>query len=213
MSSPIEPEPRIHPRALVESDNVGAGTRVWAFAHIMSGAEVGEDCNIGEGCFVEDGATLGDHVTLKNGVAVWSGVTIADYAFVGPNVVFTNDLYPRAWVKPPAFQPTHVRRGASIGANATIICGNTLGAFCMVGAGSVITEDVRPLELVVGNPARHHAWVCICGRRLKDLSPRCACGADVRWNDRSEPTVAEDQPAIRGTGIAAFNRGEEESVH
>ena len=117
----------IHSQAIVDSTEVGEGTRVWAFSHVMAGASVGRSCNIGEGCFIEDGARLGNYVTLKNGVAVWTGVGIEDYAFIGPNVVFTNDLRPRAWIKPPQFAETRIGRGVSIGANSTIVCGGYPG--------------------------------------------------------------------------------------
>lgn len=176
----------VHPQGLCESDDVGPGTRVWAFAHVMQGATVGADCNIGGGAFVETGAVVGDRVTVKNHVLIWDKVTIGDDVFLGPNVVFTNDLTPRAAFKKPVeqFQATVVEDGASIGANATVVCGVTIGANAMIGAGSVVTRDVPPRSLVVGNPARHIGWVCDCGERLSD-SLRCpACGRGYR---RGEP--------------------------
>lgn len=171
----------IHPQALCESDEVGDGTRVWAFAHVLKGARVGRDCNIGDHAYLEAGAVVGDRVTVKNGVLLWDGVTVEDDVFLGPHVVFTNDLNPRAaYKKPPSgFLPTRVRRGATIGANATIVCGVTLGESCFVGAGSVVVEDVPALALVVGNPGRQVGWMCACGQRLPDEvrdAVRCACG-------------------------------------
>ena len=165
-----------HASALVESTRIGAGTRIWAFAHVLQGARIGRDCNLGDHTFVEGGAVLGHRVTLKNGVAVWGGVHLADDVFVGPNAVFTNDLLPRS----PRFSgvagrysdpknwlvPTRVLRGASIGANATIKCGITIGRFAMVGAGSVVTHNVPDHGLVLGVPGRGVGWVCECGRRL-----------------------------------------------
>lgn len=167
----------VHPQALCESDQVGDGTRVWAFAHVMKGAVVGVDCNVGGGAFVEAGAVIGDRVTIKNHVLVWDRVTVEDDVFLGPNAVFTNDMNPRAAFKKPEddFLPTVVRKGASIGANATIVCGTTIGEGAFVGAGSVVTEDVPSYALVVGNPARRIGWMCACGERLGD-DLRCSCG-------------------------------------
>lgn len=173
-------KPFVHPDGRCESDDVGDGTRVWAFAHVMEGAKVGAHCNIGEGAFLETGAKIGNHVTVKNNVSVWDGVRVEDYAFLGPACVFTNDFLPRSHpdFKTPVdkFRPTVVSEGASIGANATIICGNTVGAWAMVGAGSVVTRDVKAHSLVVGNPAKHAGWVCKCGARLDQnlVCPECS---------------------------------------
>ena len=159
----------VHPLAMCESDAVGEGTRVWAFAHVMDGARVGARCNLGEGVFVERGVVIGDDVTVKNGVALYEGVTLGDEVFVGPNAVFTNDLRPRSGRHkrgPEQFLPTRIERGASIGANATIVCGVTIGAWAMVGAGAVVTRDVPAYALVIGVPARRCGWVCACGERL-----------------------------------------------
>jgi UDP-2-acetamido-3-amino-2,3-dideoxy-glucuronate N-acetyltransferase len=144
----------IHERALCESDTVGDRTRVWAFAHILPGAVIGEDCNICDGVFVEGDVVVGDRVTVKCGVQLWDGVTLEDDVFVGPNATFTNDMFPRSRQHPDAYARTVVQRGASIGANATILPGVTIGASAMVGAGSVVTRDVPPYAIVVGNPAR-----------------------------------------------------------
>src|SRR5262245_28447342 len=162
--------PFIHERALVETDEIGGGTRVWAFAQVMSGARVGSDCNICGHAFIEHGAVVGDRVTVKNNVQVWDGVTIEDDVFLGPNATLTNDLTPRATIKKPREQllKTVVRRGATIGANATIVCGVTVGEFAFVGAGAVVTKDVGPYSLVVGNPAKPIGWACECGGRLSD---------------------------------------------
>jgi UDP-2-acetamido-3-amino-2,3-dideoxy-glucuronate N-acetyltransferase len=171
----------VHPRGLCESSSVGAGTRIWAFAHVMEGAVVGAGCNIGDHAFIERGARLGDRVTVKNAVLVWDQVTIGDEVFLGPNAVFTNDLVPRAAHKkgPDEFLPTLVEWGATIGANATIVCGTTIGAHAFVAAGAVVTRDVPPYALVAGNPARRLGWVCACGERLgPGLS--CGCGRSYR---------------------------------
>jgi UDP-2-acetamido-3-amino-2,3-dideoxy-glucuronate N-acetyltransferase len=173
---------RFHRLAVVESASVGAETRIWAFAHVMKGARVGARCNLGEGVFVESGVVIGDDVTVKNGVALYDGVTVEDEAFLGPHAVFTNDLRPRSgrFKRPPAkFAPTHIGRGATVGANATVICGNTVGAYAMIAAGAVVTGDVPPHALVAGVPARRTGFVCACGETLpKGL--RCACGRRYR---------------------------------
>ena len=171
-------EPFIHERALVETDEIGGGTRVWAFAQVMNGARVGAGCNICGHAFIEQGAVVGDRVTVKNNVQVWDGVNIEDDVFLGPNATFTNDLTPRAQIKKPSEQllRTVVRRGATIGANATILCGITIGEFGFVAAGAVVTRDVVPYALVVGNPGRRVGWVCQCGHRLPDelVCPSCS---------------------------------------
>jgi UDP-2-acetamido-3-amino-2,3-dideoxy-glucuronate N-acetyltransferase len=164
-----------HPLALVESSEVGPGTRVWAWAHVMSGARVGSDCNIGEHCFIESGARLGDRVTVKNGVAVWNGVVAEDDVFLGPNAVLTNDLRPRSKLYRDSVQPTVLKRGASVGANATLLCGITVGPHAMIGAGAVVTRDVPPHALVVGNPARIAGRVCRCGAPLAPRSSSTEC--------------------------------------
>jgi UDP-2-acetamido-3-amino-2,3-dideoxy-glucuronate N-acetyltransferase len=148
-----------HPSALVESIKIGKGTRVWAFAHILPGAEIGEECNICDGVFVEGNVIVGNRVTVKCGVQLWDGVTLEDDVFVGPNATFTNDPFPRSKRYHDVFAKTVVRRGASIGANATILGGVTVGVHAMVGAGAVVTRDVPPNAIVVGNPARITGYV------------------------------------------------------
>lgn len=149
MSSPF-----VHPQALCESDKVGHGTRVWAFAHVLPGAVIGADCNICDGVFIENDVIVGDRVTVKCGVQLWDGVRLEDDVFVGPNATFTNDLHPRSRQHPTEFPETVVGTGASIGANATILPGLRIGRRAMVGAGAVVTKDVPPNAVVVGNPAR-----------------------------------------------------------
>lgn len=143
-----------HETAIVESTSVGAGTRVWAYAHILPGAVIGAACNICDQTFIENDVRLGDRVTIKCGVQVWDGITLEDDVFVGPNATFSNDHFPRSGQHPIRYSRTLVKRGASIGANATILPGLTIGEKAMVGAGAVVTSDVPPLAIVTGNPAR-----------------------------------------------------------
>ncbi|MCU1236057.1 MAG: WxcM domain protein C-terminal domain protein, partial [Candidatus Solibacter sp.] len=134
-----------HPTAIVESQSVGEGTRVWAFAHILPGAVIGAECNICDHTFIENDVRLGDRVTLKCGVQVWDGITMEDDVFVGPNATFSNDPFPRSRQHPAEFARTLIKRGASIGANATILPGLTIGEKAMIGAGAVVTHDVPPM--------------------------------------------------------------------
>jgi len=189
-------QPRIrqyHPLAVVESDDVGEGTRVWAYAHVMKGARVGTGCNLGEGVFIESGAIIGNNVTIKNGVAVYDKVVVEDDVFLGPHCVLTNDLRPRSGLFKRAadtFLQTIIRRGASIGANATIVCGHEIGDYAMVAAGAVVTNNVTPFTLVAGVPARRIGFVCACGESLRtDLT--CTCGRAYR---RGENTTDDIRP-------------------
>jgi len=152
---PRDPSVFVHEKGLCESDDVGPRTRIWAFAHVMRGAVVGADCNIGDHAFVECGARIGDRVTVKNAVLVWDKVTVEDEAFLGPNMVFTNVRNLRSALRPRTdeFLPTIVKRGAAIGANATIVCGVTVGERALVGAGSVVAADVPAYALVRLRPA------------------------------------------------------------
>jgi UDP-2-acetamido-3-amino-2,3-dideoxy-glucuronate N-acetyltransferase len=143
-----------HPSAIVETENIGSGTRVWAFVHILPGAQIGTDCNLCDHVFIENEVLVGDRVTIKSGVQLWDGVRIEDNVFIGPNVTFTNDPFPRSKQYLEKYSKTLIQKGASIGANATILPGITVGQNAMVGAGSVVTKDVPPNAIVVGNPAR-----------------------------------------------------------
>jgi len=184
---------RIHDKALVEPGAViGAGTRVWAFAHILPGARIGADCNICDQVFIENDVVIGDRVTIKCGVQVWDGVTIESDCFLGPNATLTNDKAPRSKVYPEAFNRTLLKRGASIGANATLLSGITIGQWAMVGAGAVVTRDVPDFALVVGNPGRVRGYVCRCSKKLDfqgGTAARCACGA--RYKRTGSDSVEE----------------------
>jgi UDP-2-acetamido-3-amino-2,3-dideoxy-glucuronate N-acetyltransferase len=185
----------VHPSAVIDEDVVlGEGTRVWHFVHVSSGARIGARCVLGQNVFVGRRVQIGKGVKIQNNVSVYEGVEIADDVFLGPSCVFTNVVNPRAFLeRKDEFKRTRVGRGASVGANATIICGHDLGEYCMVGAGCVVPRGVRPYELVVGNPARRLGWMCACGVRLPAGTGtlRCsACGAGYRvTSDACEPAA------------------------
>jgi acetyltransferase-like isoleucine patch superfamily enzyme len=196
----------IHPTAIVESRQIGEGTRIWAYTHVMRDVSVGGDCNIGEHCFVESGATIGSQVTIKNGNMIWEGVHLADGVFVGPQVVFTNDLYPRSPRLPQVerryanrswLKPTVVKAGASLGAGAVILAGVTIGEFCLVGAGSLVTKNLPSHALAVGRPARVRGWVCQCGQPLVFVNGAAACDECDLQFAKAAGVVEVVQPADR----------------
>ncbi|MFW5966684.1 MAG: acyltransferase [Persicimonas sp.] len=168
-----------HETAVVdEGAEIGEGTKVWHFCHVCAGAQIGKGCTLGQNVYVAGGAVVGDGVKIQNNVSIYDGVELADDVFVGPSAVFTNVVTPRAHVsRRDEFVSTRVERGATIGANATVVCGVTIGAYAFIGAGAVVTDDVAPHRLVVGNPARPTGWMCRCGERL-DAGPASApvCG-------------------------------------
>jgi UDP-2-acetamido-3-amino-2,3-dideoxy-glucuronate N-acetyltransferase len=169
--------PYIHESSHVdEGAVVGDGTRIWHFSHVMPRTRIGRGCNIGQNVFVADGVTIGDNVKIQNNVSLYTGVVVEDDVFLGPSMVFTNVINPRSHVaRKDEYRATFVRRGASVGANATIVCGVTLGRYSFIGAGAVITRDVPDYGLVYGNPARLRGWVCACGVRLELQDGRAVC--------------------------------------
>ncbi|HEX2698061.1 MAG TPA: acyltransferase [Anaerolineales bacterium] len=163
------PDYFVHESSCIDDGAViGANTKIWHFCHVMPRVRIGVDCNIGQNVFVASGVTVGNNVKIQNNVSLYTGVTVEDDVFLGPSMVFTNVVNPRSHInRKDEFKPTLVSRGASIGANATIICGTTLGQYCFVGAGSVVTHDVPNYALVYGSPARIHGWMCQCGTQLQ----------------------------------------------
>lgn len=174
-----------HPNALVGAQaQIGERTRVWAFVNIVDGAVIGQDCNICDGCYIEKGAVIGNHVILKNGVNVFEGVTIEDHVFCGANTAFTNDRNPRAVRRDPwVLEKTWVKTGASIGSNAVILCGVTIGQYAVVGAGAVVTKSVADYEIVAGNPSRSLGYACRCGRKISEDYYCAACRKQYRLLD------------------------------
>jgi UDP-2-acetamido-3-amino-2,3-dideoxy-glucuronate N-acetyltransferase len=158
----------IHPNALVETQNIGKNTQIWAFAHILPGALIGEDCNICDHTFIENNVMVGNRVTIQSGVQLWDGITVEDDVFVGPNATFTNDSFPRSKQQPESFERTLICKGASIGANATILPGLTIGQYSMVRPGTVVTKNVPPFAIVAGNPAQIIGYVQTNKNHLTD---------------------------------------------
>jgi acetyltransferase-like isoleucine patch superfamily enzyme len=170
----------IHKDAAVESAHIGEGTRIWRNVHVMPQAVIGRDCNIGEGCYIENHVRIGNGVTIKNNVAVWDNIIIEDAVFIGPAAVFTNDYTPRAQnkMRPEDLDGIVIKKGATIGANATIVCRLTIGEYAFIGAGSVVTKDVPPYHVVYGNPAKFKGLMCQCSQAipLGMTFFQCTCG-------------------------------------
>ena len=187
----------IHESSYVDAGaQIGAGSKVWHFCHVMPGAVIGERCSLGQNVVVMNSVRIGNNVKIQNNVSIYEGVELEDDVFCGPSMVFTNVTNPRSHVsRKSEYRRTLVRRGASIGANATIVCGATLGEYCFVGAGAVVAKDVPAHALMVGVPARRIGWMCQCGERLDDAAatPCAACGATyeragegLRWANRKD---------------------------
>lgn len=168
----------IHPLSDVQSANIGAGTQIWQFAVVLSGAKIGSHCNINCHTFIENDVIIGNYVTVKSGVYIWDGIRIEDHVFIGPNVTFTNDPFPRSRRKPAQFRGAHIKEFASVGANATILGSVSIGRYALIGAGSVVTRDVPDHALVYGNPAKQRGWVDESGIPLKHIG-------DGKWISES----------------------------
>ena len=169
----------IHSTAVVDEPvEIGEGTKIWHFTHIMSGARIGRDCIIGQNVFVGSGALLGNNIKVQNNVSVFDGVILEDDVFCGPSMVFTNVFNPRSFIsRKKEFRKTLVRKGATIGANVTVVCGNTIGQYAFIGAGSVVTKDVPDYALVYGNPGKVKGWVCQCAEEINFRSGKAVCKA------------------------------------
>jgi UDP-2-acetamido-3-amino-2,3-dideoxy-glucuronate N-acetyltransferase len=190
------PPPFIHESSYVDDGaSVGDGTKIWHFCHVMPGAVIGERCSLGQNVVVMPGTKIGNNVKIQNNVSIYEGVELEDDVFCGPSMVFTNVINPRSHVsRKHEYRRTLVRRGATIGANATVVCGVTLGEYAFAGAGAVVTKDVRPYALVVGVPARQVGWVCECGevlpsrhRQENDAELQQGAGARTRASDARSP--------------------------
>jgi UDP-2-acetamido-3-amino-2,3-dideoxy-glucuronate N-acetyltransferase len=185
--------PQIHESSYIDADvSIGDGTSIWHFCHVLTGSRIGEQCRIGQNVVIGPRVSIGSNVKIQNNVSVYEGVTLEDDVFCGPSLVFTNVLTPRSAFprnRSDDVLPTLVQRGASLGANATIVCGCTIGAFALVGAGSVVTKDVPPHAVVYGNPARQHGWACECGIILEFVSVHATCSECQREYVRRDRTT------------------------
>lgn len=196
-----------HDTSTVEDDaDIGENTKIWHYAHVREGSKIGKNCNIGKDVYVDKGAIMGNNVRVQNGVSIYKGVVVEDDVFLGPHMTFTNDLYPRANNGNWGVLDTLVKKGASIGAHATIVSGVTIGEYSMVGAGSVVTKDVPDHGLVFGNPARLKGFVCTCGKKLSDVIKedkstvelRCPdCGVEVKLLSKIYKGVRKSEEADR----------------
>ena len=179
-----------------EGATIGTGTKIWHFCHVMPGAVIGERCNLGQNVVVMSGVRLGNNVKIQNNVSIYDGVILEDDVFCGPSMVFTNVMNPRSHVvRKHEYRTTLVRRGASIGANATVVCGVTLGEYAFVGAGAVITRDVLPFAMMTGVPARRIGWICRCGEKLAEFAAGrtvcAACGTRYRVSGEQIELIEE----------------------
>jgi len=174
----------VHPTSVVDEDvKIGEGTKIWHFSHILKNSEIGENCIIGQNVMIGPDVKIGNGCKIQNNVSVYKGVILQDYVFCGPSCVFTNVINPRAFIeRKDEFKTTLVKTGATIGANATIICGKTIGKYAFIGAGAVVTKDIPDYALVVGVPARQVGWVCKCGSVLKfeNSEAKCSCGNEYK---------------------------------
>jgi UDP-2-acetamido-3-amino-2,3-dideoxy-glucuronate N-acetyltransferase len=187
----------VHESSYVEAGaKIGNGTKIWHFSHVMPGAVIGERCNLGQNVVVMPGTKIGNNVKIQNNVSIYEGVELEDDVFCGPSCVFTNVMNPRSHVpRKNEYRRTLVKRGGSIGANATIVCGITLGEYAFIGAGAVVTSDVPAYGLMVGVPARRVGWMCQCGERLQTSAGRAACGVCGATYEESTGSLRQTKPS------------------
>jgi UDP-2-acetamido-3-amino-2,3-dideoxy-glucuronate N-acetyltransferase len=185
----------VHPSAVVdEGAEIGQGTKIWHFTHIMAAARIGENCMIGQNVFIGSGAILGNNIKVQNNVSIFDGVILEDDVFCGPSMVFTNVFNPRSFIsRKKEFRKTVVKRGATIGANVTIVCGNTIGLYAFIGAGSVVTRDVPDYALVYGNPGKVKGWVCQCAEEISFRSKKIKCRMCGRKYKKDKTGVKLDE--------------------
>lgn len=185
----------VHPSSVVDPGaEIGEGTKIWHFCHVSKGAVIGRDCILGQGCFVAPGVRVGNRVKIQNGVSLYDGVILEDEVFCGPHMIFTNVMNPRAFIeRKKEFRTTRVGRGATIGAGAIVVCGNSIGPYAMVGAGSIVTADVPPFALVYGSPARQHGWVGKCCTKLVFDEAGRATGEDGKVYILHEGAVSAEE--------------------
>ncbi|SNS43659.1 Acetyltransferase (isoleucine patch superfamily) [Anaerovirgula multivorans] len=183
----------IHPKAIVESSNIGSKTKIWAYSHVLSKAVIGKNCNICDHTFIENDVIIGDNVTVKSGVYIWDGVKISNNVFIGPNATFTNDSRPRSKQYPEKFKETIIKEGASIGANATIVAGNTIGKYALIGAGAVVTKNIPDYTMWYGNPAKFKGYICSCGEQLESdfRCPRCKVEHPIKGDIGENENICE----------------------
>lgn len=184
-----------HPSAVIDKGAaIGSGVKIWHFSHIESAAIIGRGCKIGQNVYIANNARIGNNVKIQNNVSIYSGVVLEDDVFCGPSMVFTNIINPRSAIPRNSsafYRPTVVKKGATIGANATIVCGHTLGRFCFIGAGSIVTKDVPDYGLAYGNPARLAGWMCECGEKLKFKNKYAVCYSCGRRYQKNMGQVKE----------------------
>lgn len=186
----------VHPTSVIDEPvKIGKGTKIWHFSHVMSGAQIGKNCNIGQNVFIGSGAVLGNNIKVQNNVSIYDGVVLEDEVFCGPSMVFTNVFNPRSFIsRKKEFRRSVVGKGATIGANTTIICGNNIGRYAFIGAASVITKDVPDYALVYGNPGRGNGWVCQCAETITFRSGKAKCKACGKSYQKGRSGVRPSTP-------------------